>query len=59
MHASNHCDGTIPSLNDLLNKIIRGVRKISARLYKKYGCHPSSPADFPGFNELNFSITIS
>ena len=48
MHASNHYDGTIPSLKDLLNKILRGVHKISDRLYKKYECHPSSPVDFPG-----------
>ena len=34
MHASNHCGGTIPSLNELLNKIVRGVHKISDRLYK-------------------------
>ena len=35
MHASIHCIGTIPSHNDLVNKIFNGVDRMSARLDKK------------------------
>ena len=59
MHDSTHCIGTIPSHNDLLNKIFNGVDRMSARLDKKYGCQPSGPVDFPGFKARNLHNIIT
>ena len=49
----------MPSLNDFLNRIIKGVQSKSAKLYKKYGCSPSGPVDFPVLNEFSLFMTIS
>ena len=59
MHDSTHCIGTIPSHNDLLNKISNGVDRMSARLDKNYGCQPFGPVDFPGFKACNLHNTIT
>ena len=59
MHDSTHCIGTIPSYNDLLNKIFNGVDRMSARLDKRYGCQPSGPLAFPGFKARKLHNTIT
>ena len=59
MQAFSHCDGRIPSLRDLLNRIAKGSAIRSATFFRNTGCHLSGPGDFPAFKSFSFLRTES
>ena len=47
-----------PSLNDLANKIERGMLMLSKSSLRQYGCKLSCPGDLFGFRDFSFSRTM-